>query len=51
MSVNSKTHELKQRMQLVLQGGGEKAVEKQKAIGKLTARERILELLDEGSFH
>ena len=51
MSVNSKTHELKQRMQLVLQGGGEKAVEKHKAIGKLTARERILELLDEGSFH
>ena len=51
MSVNSKTHELKQRMQLVLQGGGQKAVEKQKATGKLTARERILELLDEGSFH
>lgn len=51
MSVNSKTHELKQRMQLVLQGGGQKAIEKQKAGGKLTARERILELLDEDSFH
>jgi len=32
------------------QGGGEKAVEKQKAMGKMTARERILALLDEGTF-
>lgn len=38
-------------MQVVLQGGGEKAIEKQKATGKLTARERIVQLLDEGSFH
>jgi acetyl-CoA carboxylase carboxyltransferase component len=51
MSINSKTQELKKRMQVVLQGGGEKAVEKQKSIGKLTARERILELLDQDSFH
>lgn len=51
MSINSKTRELKSRMQVLLQGGGEKAVEKQKATGKLTARERILELLDYGSFH
>lgn len=51
MSINSKTRELKSKMQLLLQGGGEKAVEKQKATGKLTARERILELLDDGSFH
>ena len=51
MSINKKTHELKQKMQVVLQGGGEKAIEKQKATGKLTARERIVELLDEGSFH
>lgn len=51
MSINSKTRELKSKMQLLLQGGGEKAVEKQKATGKLTARERILELLDYGSFH
>jgi len=51
MSINSKTQELKARMQSLLQGGGEKAVEKQKATGKLTARERILELLDEGTFH
>ncbi|MBP1629940.1 MAG: methylmalonyl-CoA carboxyltransferase [Bacteroidetes bacterium] len=51
MSINSKTQELKARMQVLLQGGGEKAMEKQKATGKLTARERIIELLDEGSFH
>lgn len=51
MSINSKTQELKQRMQAVLQGGGSKAIEKQKATGKLTARERILELLDIDSFH
>lgn len=31
-------------------GGGEKAIEKQHAKGKLTARERLLMLLDEGSF-
>lgn len=51
MSINSKTQELKKRMQVALQGGGEKAVEKQKATGKLTARERITSLLDRGSFH
>ena len=31
-------------------GGGEKAIEKQHAKGKYTARERIQMLLDEGSF-
>lgn len=31
-------------------GGGEEAIKKQKEMGKLTARERILALLDEGSF-
>ena len=31
-------------------GGGEKAIEKQHAKGKYTARERISMLLDEGSF-
>ena len=51
MSINSKTQDLKKRMQVALQGGGEKAIEKQKATGKMTARERILWLLDEGSFH
>jgi acetyl-CoA carboxylase carboxyltransferase component len=31
-------------------GGGEKAIDKQHAKGKFTARERIAQLLDEGSF-
>ncbi|MGI6719091.1 MAG: acyl-CoA carboxylase subunit beta [Bacteroidales bacterium] len=39
--------ELRQKAQL---GGGEKRIEKQHEKGKLTARERILKLLDEGSF-
>ncbi|GAW94257.1 acyl-CoA carboxylase subunit beta [Calderihabitans maritimus] len=34
----------------ILQGGGEKRVKKQHEAGKLTARERIKLLLDEGSF-
>jgi len=33
------------------QGGGEQAIAKQIAMGKLPARERINQLLDEGSFH
>ncbi|MDR0841894.1 MAG: methylmalonyl-CoA carboxyltransferase [Acidobacteriota bacterium] len=32
-------------------GGGDKAILKQKASGKMTARERIAALLDPGSFH
>ena len=51
MSIRSKTLELRRRMSEALQGGGEKAVEKQKATGKLTARERILKILDPDSFH
>ena len=31
-------------------GGGEKAIQKQHERGKYTARERIAQLLDEGSF-
>ncbi|WP_080903779.1 acyl-CoA carboxylase subunit beta [Parabacteroides sp. Marseille-P3160] len=49
--------DLKQEIQTLRQkkaklelGGGEAAIEKQKSIGKLTARERIHALLDEGSF-
>jgi acetyl-CoA carboxylase carboxyltransferase component len=37
--------------QTVLQGGGQQRVEAQHAKGKLTARERISHLLDQGSFH
>ncbi len=34
-----------------MQGGGEKAIEKQMAMGKMTARERIIALLDKESFN
>ena len=37
MSVKEKTRDLKKRMRTALGGGGEKAIEKQKATGKLTA--------------
>ena len=42
---------IKQRKEKVFNGGGLKAIEKQKAMGKLTARERIIALLDADSFH
>ncbi|MDY0285967.1 MAG: acyl-CoA carboxylase subunit beta [Bacteroidales bacterium] len=42
---------LKLRKKIALQGGGTQAIEKQKAIGKMTARERILALVDPNSFH
>lgn len=51
MGLAQKTSELKKRMRSALMGGGEQAIEKQKATGKLTARERILRLLDPKSFH
>ncbi|MCF8231781.1 MAG: acyl-CoA carboxylase subunit beta [Bacteroidales bacterium] len=51
MSLKDKTNDLKRRMQSALQGGGNKAIEKQKGSGKMTARERILALLDQNSFH
>jgi methylmalonyl-CoA decarboxylase subunit alpha len=40
-------HDLREKARL---GGGEKRIETQHAKGKLTARERIMYLLDEGSF-
>jgi acetyl-CoA carboxylase carboxyltransferase component len=42
--------ELEERREKVKQGGGPKRIEAQHAKGKLTARERILRLLDDGSF-
>jgi methylmalonyl-CoA decarboxylase subunit alpha len=51
MSLKTKTSDLKKRMKEAVQGGGSQAIEKQKAGGKLTARERILSLLDKESFH
>ncbi len=45
-----KISELAERKARAEQGGGEKAIAKQIAMGKLPARERISQLLDEGSF-
>lgn len=51
MASNKKVLELKKRREEVQQGGGEKAIQKQVAMGKMTARERIIKLLDEGTFN
>ena len=51
MSLKSKTMELFRRREQAQLGGGEKAIEKQQKMGKLTARERILAILDKDSFH
>lgn len=50
MALEKKIRELKERREKMLLGGGEEAIEKQKSMGKNTARERILAILDEGSF-
>lgn len=50
MSEDKKVLDLKARMEKIYGGGGAKAVEKQKAMGKLTARERIIALLDKDTF-
>jgi propionyl-CoA carboxylase beta chain len=48
--IMSKLDELKQRSLLAEEGGGQARLDKQKAAGKLTARERIEFFLDEGTF-
>ncbi len=48
--LDQKFKELDRKNQEALLGGGEKRIEQQHAKGKLTARERIHLLLDEGSF-
>jgi propionyl-CoA carboxylase beta chain len=50
MASDSKIKRLRAMRQEALQGGGAEAIEKQHAKGKLTARERLAQLLDEGSF-
>jgi propionyl-CoA carboxylase beta chain len=45
-----KTKTLQDKIDEALKGGGEKRIESQHKKGKLTARERLLLLLDEGSF-
>ncbi len=50
MSFESKIKELLEKRELAKLGGGQKRIDAQHAKGKLTARERIELLLDEGSF-
>ena len=51
MSLGQKINEFLTRTKILMQGGGEKAVQKQQAQGKLTARDRVAALCDAGSFH
>ncbi len=51
MADDKKVLDLKERKKRIYEGGGAKAIEKQKAMGKLTARERIIALLDKDTFH
>ena len=50
MSLKKNILDLRKRREKVQLGGGEKAIEKQMAMGKMTARSRILALLDDESF-
>jgi methylmalonyl-CoA decarboxylase subunit alpha len=51
MAIDKKIRELQEKREKAILGGGEQAIEKQKALGKRTARERIMGLLDENSFN
>ena len=42
MPLNKKILELKKKKEEMLQGGGEQAIAKQVAMGKMPARERIM---------
>src|SRR6202046_5563000 len=50
MKLQGKIDELKKRDRLAEEGGGEKRRERQHKEGKMSARERIEFLLDEGTF-
>lgn len=50
MSIEKMLEELREKNKLAELGGGSEKIEKQHAEGKLTARERINLLLDEGTF-
>ncbi len=50
MSLKKHILDLRKRKEKVEMGGGQKAIEKQAAMGKMTARERILAILDQDSF-
>ena len=48
--LTTKSEQLQEKSRLAEQGGGTERLEKQRASGKMTARERIEFLLDDGSF-
>ena len=50
VDLSEKIKELRTKKATVELGGGQAAIEKQKSIGKMTARERILSLVDKDSF-
>ncbi|MDR2885860.1 MAG: acyl-CoA carboxylase subunit beta [Rikenellaceae bacterium] len=50
MAEDQKILDLRERKEKLYSGGGTKAIEKQKAMGKMTARERIIALLDADTF-
>ena len=49
--INQKLTALREMREKALLGGGQRRIDSQHEKGKLTARERISHLLDEGSFH
>ena len=51
MSFMNRIRDFFSRKSSIAKGGGDKAILKQKASGKMTARERISALLDPGSFY
>lgn len=51
MTWEAELEELRQRQALALEMGGAEKVERQHQAGRLTVRERLAALLDEGSFH
>jgi len=48
--LNENILKLREKKEIVSKGGGDAAIEKQRASGKLTARDRISAILDKGSF-
>src|SRR6476659_2923950 len=49
-TLEGKLQELREKRRRIIQGGGQERIDKQHAAGKLTARERIEELVDPGTF-
>ena len=49
-TIQEKIAELRQKRTQIEQGGGKKRIDKHHADGKLTARERVENLVDRGSF-